>query len=254
MSDENWMRSDEKKKKKTTKQPLGFCISITHNSIFITHNSKIVGPQRESLFGFVFKFCFHHSILWFFSDELWKLKTHFRCFQVMETKLWWQSCKYTHIEGPTSCNFWVHSPLFFFFFFFPLFFLYNSLLSLLFGKHQFFISFFFFFPSFSPFSSQTHKKKSRNKLFFLCSSLQASVLSFFLSFLSSFSPFSSQTHKKKSWNKLFFFVLHCKHHDEGDSAAGTRRRDGWSSPGDEWWRSTRELLLFLWVRVCALGE
>ena len=110
-------------------------VSITHNSIFITHNSKIVGPQRESLFGFVFKFCFHHSILWFFSDELWKLKTHFRCFQVMETKLWWQSCKYTHIEGPTSRNFWLHSPLFFFFF----------LLHFSFFLSFFFLYFFFFF-------------------------------------------------------------------------------------------------------------
>ena len=55
----------------------------------------------SSLFGFVFKFCFHHSILWFLSDKLWNLKTHFRCFKVIKTKLWWHFCKYTHIEGPT---------------------------------------------------------------------------------------------------------------------------------------------------------
>ena len=30
---------------------------------------------------FVFSYCFHYSIIWFLSDELWKLKTHFRCFQ-----------------------------------------------------------------------------------------------------------------------------------------------------------------------------
>ena len=64
-------------------------IFITHHSISITYYSKIVGPMEKSLFGFVFKFCFHHLILLFFSDELWKLKTHFRCFQVMETELWW---------------------------------------------------------------------------------------------------------------------------------------------------------------------
>ena len=140
-------------------------------------------PRRESLFRFVFKFRFHHLILWFFSDELWKLKTHFRCFQVMETELWWQSCKYTHIEGPTSRNFWLHSPLFFFFFF-SIFFLFVSLLSLFVATSigSFFLSF-FLFSSFSPFSSQTHKKnKSRNKLFFLCSSLQASGFFFFFLF------------------------------------------------------------------------
>ena len=62
---------------------------------------KLWDPRRETLFGCVFKFCFHHSILWFLSDKLWKLKTHFRCFQVIETELWWHFCKYTHIEGPT---------------------------------------------------------------------------------------------------------------------------------------------------------
>ena len=172
------MRSDEKKK--TTKQPLGFCISITHNSIFITHNSKIVGPQRESLFGFVFKFCFHHSILWFFSDELWKLKTHFRCFQVMETKLWWQSCKYTHIEGPTSCNFWLHSPLFFFFFFFHFSFCTTLFfLCYLASINSLFLFSFFFLPF-----RLSHLKpiKKIKKQTFLSLFFAASISSFFLSF------------------------------------------------------------------------
>ena len=57
---------------------------------------KNSGTHERSLFGFIFKFCFHHSIFWFLSDELWKLKTHFRCFQVIETELWWHFCKYTH--------------------------------------------------------------------------------------------------------------------------------------------------------------
>ena len=50
---------------------------------------------RERLFGFVFKFCFHYSILWFFSNELAKLKTSFGCFWVMEIELCWHFCKYT---------------------------------------------------------------------------------------------------------------------------------------------------------------
>ena len=68
---------------------------------------------RERLFELVFKFCFHHSILWFLSNKLAKLKTSFESFWVMETKLWWHFCKYKHIEGPTvrallrsSRNFW----------------------------------------------------------------------------------------------------------------------------------------------------
>ena len=65
----------------------------------------------------------------------------------------------------------------------------------LFAKHilnSFFLSFFFFF-FFLPFSSQTHKKiknikKSRNKLFFLYSSLQPSNLFFFFFCLSHLRP------------------------------------------------------------------
>ena len=47
----------------------------------ITQNSLV--PQLSSLFGCVFSFCFHYSILWFLSNKLWKLKTHFGCFQVI---------------------------------------------------------------------------------------------------------------------------------------------------------------------------
>ena len=138
-------------------------------------------PQRESLFGFVFKFCFHHSILWFFSDELWKLKTHFRCFQVMETKLWWHFCKYTHNEGPINCNFWLHSPLFFFFllhfsfFFFNLLFLsfFFFLFAFLIPVRFFFLLFrlshlnSFFFPPFSSHFDQVLRYGSHKKLKYL---------------------------------------------------------------------------------------
>ena len=50
------------------------------------------------------------------SNELVKLKTSFWYFWVMKTELWWHSCKYTHIEGPTvrallrsSRNCWPHT-------------------------------------------------------------------------------------------------------------------------------------------------
>ena len=63
----------------------GLVISITHISVFITHNSKIVGPIVKRLFrksiSLFPELYFHHSILCFLSYELWKLKTHFDCFQ-----------------------------------------------------------------------------------------------------------------------------------------------------------------------------
>ena len=62
-----------------------FLSSITLFSSPITQNWWV--PQQKGVFGFVFSFCFHHLILWFFSDELAKLKTTFWCFQVIETKL-----------------------------------------------------------------------------------------------------------------------------------------------------------------------
>ena len=80
----------------------------------ITQNMWV--PWLNGLFGGVFSFYFHHSILWFLSDELWKLKTHFRCFQVMKTELWWYFCKYTHIEGPTVRPFALSNIVVFFFF------------------------------------------------------------------------------------------------------------------------------------------
>ena len=51
-------------------------ISIFHNSVSIIHNSKIVGPMAKKCVWFLFP-SFNSLIL---SDELWKLKTHFRCF------------------------------------------------------------------------------------------------------------------------------------------------------------------------------
>ena len=52
-----------------------------YHSIFCFHHPNRVGPTDEHLFGWVLDHCFHNSILWFLSDELWKLKTHFRFFQ-----------------------------------------------------------------------------------------------------------------------------------------------------------------------------
>ena len=67
----------------------GSSISITHISVSITHNSKIVGPIARSPFDTTitlfpslnYLILKHHSIIWFLSYELWKLKTHFSCFQ-----------------------------------------------------------------------------------------------------------------------------------------------------------------------------
>ena len=49
----------------------GFCVSITHNS-------KMVGSTERKLVWICFQVL---------SNELWKLKTLFRCFQVMKTEL-----------------------------------------------------------------------------------------------------------------------------------------------------------------------
>ena len=53
----------------------------------------------EHLFGWVLDHCFYHSILWFLSDELWKLKTHFRCFQFLKLSFQWHFRNYTHIPN-----------------------------------------------------------------------------------------------------------------------------------------------------------
>ena len=68
---------------------------ITQFPLLITQ--KWWDPWRCSLFRFVFKYCFHHLILTFLSNDLTKLKTSFGCFWVMKTELWWHFCKYTHI-------------------------------------------------------------------------------------------------------------------------------------------------------------
>ena len=102
-------------------------------------------PWQKGVFGFVFNFCFYHSILWFLSDELAKLKTTFGCFQVMDTELWWHFGKYTHFWDPRSEK---SHPYFFFsppYFFSHFFFTYS-------------LNGFFLILSFSLFlsSSQTH--------------------------------------------------------------------------------------------------
>ena len=94
---------------------------------------------------------------------------------------------------------------------FTLFFLFVSLLSLFFNL----VRSFFLFSSFSPFSSQIHKnkkqKESRNRLFFLCSSLQASDLpssSFFLPFsLSHLRPIKKKKKEEKKKEKQTFLSL-----------------------------------------------
>ena len=46
------------KKKKQNKQPLGFYVSITHNSVSITHNSKMMGPTERNLVWMCFQVLF----------------------------------------------------------------------------------------------------------------------------------------------------------------------------------------------------
>ena len=78
---------------------LDLVFSITYHFVFITHNSKLMGPMAVWFVWifFFFSFCFNHSILWILNDKLWKLKTTFKCFWVMKTELWWHFAKYTHI-------------------------------------------------------------------------------------------------------------------------------------------------------------
>ena len=129
----------------------------------ITQNWGSHKKKKKTLFGFVSSFCFHHSILWFLSDELAKLKTTFECFWVMETELWWYFYKYTHISGThgqrevASLPFFFFSLLFlsfllhrltqrlFFFFFFLSFFFANSLQQPFFFCSSSFFFFIFFF-------------------------------------------------------------------------------------------------------------
>ena len=81
----------------------------------ITQNMWV--PWLNGLFEDVFSFCFHNLIIWFLSDELYKLKTNFMCFQVMETELWWHFCKYTQ-WGTHQLQLLTSLSSFFFFFFF----------------------------------------------------------------------------------------------------------------------------------------
>ena len=122
-------------RKITTWQELRGCLVFVFPSLI---TQKWWDPWRESLFGFVFKFCFYYSILWFLSDEIWKLKI-LRYFQVMETKLWWYFCKYTHIEGPMVRPFTLSNTRYLLFFFLFLFFTLGL-------GHTFLYSFLLFFP------------------------------------------------------------------------------------------------------------
>ena len=78
-----------------------FSSLITLFSLPITQKWWV--PRLSSLFGCAFSFYFHHSILWFLSDELWKLKTHFKCFQVIKTEFPWHFGNKTHV-GVTHCQ------------------------------------------------------------------------------------------------------------------------------------------------------
>ena len=78
---------------------LTFPSLITQFSLLIIQ--KWWDPHRCSLFGFVFKFCFHHSTLTFLSNEIQKLKTSFMFFCVMKTELWWNICNFVELSSPT---------------------------------------------------------------------------------------------------------------------------------------------------------
>ena len=93
---------------------------------------------------------------------------------------------------------------------YPLFFLFVSLLSLFFAtsiKHQFFLS--FSFSSFSPFSSQTHKKNQETNFFFsvLRYKHQSFLSFFFFFFLFAFLISNPSKKKKKKIKKQTFISL-----------------------------------------------
>ena len=108
-------------------------------------------PQQKGVLGFVLNFCFHHSILWFLSYKLTKLKTTFGYFQVMETESWWHFSKYIYLRDPWSESSQIQSDIllsptrdvFFFFSFFSHWVWAWFLYSLFFF---FFLFFFFSFP------------------------------------------------------------------------------------------------------------
>ena len=70
---------------------------ITLFPSLITQNWWV--PRLSNMFGCVSSFCFHHSILWFLSDGLWKLKIHFKCFQAIKTQFPWHFRNKTHMHG-----------------------------------------------------------------------------------------------------------------------------------------------------------
>ena len=63
---------------RVTEEVFGFLVSITHNSVFITHNSKMVGPMTQKLAWIfitlfpVFVFIIQFSNFWVMSYENWK--------------------------------------------------------------------------------------------------------------------------------------------------------------------------------------
>ena len=121
----------------------GFSISITYNSVFITHNSKMVGPMVEkSIWIFitlfpVFVFITQFSNFWVMSYGNWK-------------HILGMVIKYTWKDPlvRVNRNFWpfffLSSPLYFSCSFFFSFFSSFSLLSI---RSSFFFSFFFCYSS-----------------------------------------------------------------------------------------------------------
>ena len=61
-----------------------------------------------------FQFYFYHLILWFLSDELWKLKTHFRCFQFLKLSFYGIFIiKHTYMGPTVSAK--SHQPTFWYY-------------------------------------------------------------------------------------------------------------------------------------------
>ena len=62
------------------------------------------GPLSYSVFGQIFEFNSHNSKLKNISYKLWKLKTHFLCFQVKRIEFQWQSYNYSTTVGPVAMS------------------------------------------------------------------------------------------------------------------------------------------------------
>ena len=136
----------------------GFPVSITYNSVFITHNSKIIGPMvKKSIWIFitlfpVFVFITQFSNFWVMSYGNWKHILGVSSFYnsifngILVIKHTWRDPLVK-----VNRNFW---PFFFFFSFFSIvlqlffllfFFLFFFLFALVSSFFLFFFSFFFFF-------------------------------------------------------------------------------------------------------------